>query len=798
MAVQPTYPGVYVQEVPSGVRTIAGVSTSICCFVGRTKAGPLLRPTRVQTLTDFVRTFGDDPAVGDLSRYARLFFLNGGTDCYVTRIASGAGPSTVTLKTEAGVGTLKLTAKDAGILGDTVRVGVNYNTQYPERTFNLEVFHATTDSTGQPVKADREVWTNLTMDPLAASYAVTVLKQKSKLVDASDLNPPGPAAGAGYSLSGQPIVYNGTDADYRTKIALALGGSSPSKNFRISVDGGPFVDVTIANKFDSAVEFPPAAATAAVLKPLYESAIATSIGNSLPTGVTVTASLELGPLDAATKSIVLRIQSNNHGDVLIQPSGANDAAISLALGTGSGGVEVGAFADRRPAPTGVSYKAYDVPLNTATALLNLDQAGGTAVTSVTLDAFDATGALVTQPVPLNLADAPALAHNWQGPGGVRTKLERWRDAVNAFQSANPMSFRWRAEVWGSRIAFTPTAGGDNDIPPFATGGTNLVAGAKINVRWYRLGASGKPLFQTPGVAGSDGGPPGATDYDSAYVAIDHDVDLFNLLVLPPERSPGAVASATLYSAASVFCQKRRAFLLMDPLDAWDTVQTSTSGISALRIGVVKDHSAIYFPRLNILEDGRQVTVGAAGAVAGLYARIDASRGVWKAPAGTEAYFTGVSGVDLNLTDGESGQINPLGINGIRVMPEGVLSWGARTNDGADMFGSEWKYVPIRRLALFMEESLYRGLKWVVFEPNDAALWAQIRLNVGAFMHGLFRQGAFQGTTPQEAYFVKCDDETTTQADRNLGMVNIWVGFAPVKPAEFVILYLQQIAGQIQT
>jgi phage tail sheath protein FI len=117
-------------------------------------------------------------------------------------------------------------------------------------------------------------------------------------------------------------------------------------------------------------------------------------------------------------------------------------------------------------------------------------------------------------------------------------------------------------------------------------------------------------------------------------------------------------------------------------------------------------------------------------------------------------------------------------------------------DGDDDFASEWKYIPVRRLALMIEESLYRGLKWVVFEPNDEPLWAQIRLNAGAFMHNLFRQGAFQGQKPNDAYFVKCDSETTTQNDINLGMVNIWVGFAPLKPAEFVILYLQQMTGQV--
>jgi phage tail sheath protein FI len=139
------------------------------------------------------------------------------------------------------------------------------------------------------------------------------------------------------------------------------------------------------------------------------------------------------------------------------------------------------------------------------------------------------------------------------------------------------------------------------------------------------------------------------------------------------------------------------------------------------------------------------------------------------------------------------------VNCLRNFPiYGSVVWGARTMRGADVAADEYKYVPVRRTVLYIEESLYRGTKWVVFEPNDAPLWAQIRLNVGAFMHDLFRKGAFQGKTPQEAYFVKCDKDTTTQNDINLGIVNIVVGFAPLKPAEFVIITIQQIAGQIET
>ena len=126
---------------------------------------------------------------------------------------------------------------------------------------------------------------------------------------------------------------------------------------------------------------------------------------------------------------------------------------------------------------------------------------------------------------------------------------------------------------------------------------------------------------------------------------------------------------------------------------------------------------------------------------------------------------------------------------------GDVVWGARTLQGSDQAGSEWKYIPIRRLALYIESSLYDGTQWVVFEPNDEKLWGQIRMNVGAFMQQLFLKGAFQGTSPQKAYFVKCDSENNPQSSIDLGIVNITVGFAPLFPAEFVVIQIVQIAGQ---
>ncbi len=243
-------------------------------------------------------------------------------------------------------------------------------------------------------------------------------------------------------------------------------------------------------------------------------------------------------------------------------------------------------------------------------------------------------------------------------------------------------------------------------------------------------------------------------------------------------------------------------LLIDPPSDWMNKEAAKAGIMDPGVGTTSKNAAIFFPRLrqaNLLRDNQIETFAPCGAIAGIFARTDAQRGVWKAPAGLEATLNGVPALSVSLTDRENGELNPLGINCLRSFPGvGRVVWGSRTLQGADRLASEWKYIPVRRLTLFLEESLYRGTQWVVFEPNDEPLWSQIRLNIGAFMNNLFRQGAFQGKSPKEAYFVKCDKETTTQNDIDLGIVNIIVGFAPLKPAEFVIIKFQQIAGNIIT
>jgi uncharacterized protein len=280
------------------------------------------------------------------------------------------------------------------------------------------------------------------------------------------------------------------------------------------------------------------------------------------------------------------------------------------------------------------------------------------------------------------------------------------------------------------------------------------------------------------------------------------VDLFNLLCIPPDTRSGDTPADAL-SESLAYCQKRRAMLIVDAPGGWTSANdiVSSSKLGDLNLtGLAARNAALYFPR--VLEtdpkrDGQIDTFVPCGIIAGIMSATDAQRGVWKAPAGLDAGLTGVQGLAVNLTDDENGMLNPLGINCLRTFPAaGRVVWGARTLRGDDQLADEYKYIPVRRLALYIEESLYRGTKWAVFEPNDEPLWAQLRLNVGSFMHNLFRQGAFQGQSPRDAYFVKCDKESTTQNDINLGIVNIIVGFAPLKPAEFVVIQLQQMAGQI--
>ena len=273
------------------------------------------------------------------------------------------------------------------------------------------------------------------------------------------------------------------------------------------------------------------------------------------------------------------------------------------------------------------------------------------------------------------------------------------------------------------------------------------------------------------------------------------IELFNLVCVPGLTDPTTIAALQLE------CRRRRAFLIVDAPDG-ETV-ASMPAIAAAISGPDAMNSALYFPWVRAADPLAQGAVHTFPPSRLRRRRLCPHRRDARRVEGAGRHRRRHQRRARPRRHDDRRRERPAQparhqlpahLPGLRHRRLGRAHACTAHNDR----GSEWKYVPVRRMALFLEESLYRGTQWVVFEPNDEPLWAQIRLNVGAFMQNLFRQGAFQGTTPREAYFVKCDSETTTQADINLGIVNIIVGFAPLKPAEFVVIKLQQIAGEIAT
>jgi uncharacterized protein len=338
-----------------------------------------------------------------------------------------------------------------------------------------------------------------------------------------------------------------------------------------------------------------------------------------------------------------------------------------------------------------------------------------------------------------------------------------------------------------------TSVGDGGIPiPCSVDVTNTMVIAETN--------PAKTVFQALGGQASDGTmPTDSTSWTGGIKTLDKIApNIFNILCLPGIADLSA--ASTIYQEAEAYCESKRAFLLVDVPSTVNTNEEMHQWMKDTGDALRHKNAAVYFPWIEIanhLKEDRPPAVAPSGTLAGIFARIDSARGIWKAPAGTDSVLRGAT-LKTRLTDLENGDFNQIGVNILRNFPiYGNICWGSRTLEGADQQASEWKYIPIRRTALFIEESLFQGLKWVVFEPNDEHLWSQIRLNAGAFMHNLFRQGAFQGKTPRDAYFVKCDKETTTQNDIDRGTVNILAGFAPLKPAEFVVIRIQQMAGQIE-
>jgi phage tail sheath protein FI len=780
MPITPTYPGVYVQEIPSGVHTIVGVATSITAFLGQAQRGPINKAVHILSLKDYERSFGGLSADSDMSYAVSQFFLNGGSDAYIVRLARNDHAASAILLDAGGTEVLTIIALDQGAAGNNIQFQLSANAINPGN-FDLTINYVSATN-----QADNrtEVFQNLSMDPASPRFIEDIINGASQLVTVT-VNRSAPPNIPNKLAPPSGGITSDAFAESELGTASAPGPLRPlpdatHNSFKIGFNGHDATDVVTIDSSkpgdssslaayltDIAARIQTAVRLMKPTIPAWSKFTCTSDGTHLI--------LSSGTPGLAGSVKVANADNNSiFAQLHLDHTTVNQAT---PLTSASGGITSGAFADNEVGTSGPLHNLPDATHNS----FKIGFDGRDAADVVTIDSSKPGDTSSLAAYLIDIAARIQKAVRSMKPG-----LASWRDFTCTSDSTHLILSSGTPGQRGSvKVADTDK----NSI--FSQLHLNQATVNKPNVPSLSLG-SGDPfeLDDPDALSIYTGDAVQRTGIQAL-----EGVDLFNLLCLP------GVTQAGIQTMAIQYCKTRRAVCIVDPppdLKPADMVARITGPL--LPKGDLGTYAAIYYPWVKAPDPlkGKLRSFPPSGMIAGLYARTDAARGVWKAPAGTDATLVGVQGLDYVLTDPENGTLNPHGVNCLRIFPVfGAVSWGARTVSGDDQIGSEYKYVPIRRTALFIEESLYRGLKWAVFEPNDEPLWAQIRLNVGAFMQNLFRLGAFQGQSPRDAYFVKCDKETTTQNDINLGIVNILVGFAPLKPAEFVIISLQQIAGQIQ-
>jgi phage tail sheath protein FI len=867
MPVHPTYPGVYVEEIPSGLRTITPVATSTAAFIGTFRKGLLDEAVQILSMADFEREYGGVERDSEASYAIQQFFLNGGADAFVVRVGhdGDGGPPLVAI--QAATGTLNgdgstlanvsagrrirgQSALNPGRWGNSLRIEVEHNGTAAEATFNLVVTEVAPGEDRRVLQTER--FNNLTFAPNTQNNALEVVNQGSRLIQldrAGFPNLPDPAP--------LPTPSGTVSGDLPTTLPNSIGAVSvllsagdplaPIGRARLQF-ANPFVPPTsftqwaqllqnaIRNAQHDAADPAPNPPFPPDMRPYLTGATVDVIGEGTaqsPRRFVIRAGRGARGYDASARLIFFGGGLDGPG---VTSSGAAVQADAPAVVTGTadlsalaatlGSLElngiviaIGAGDDENDVRAAITSAISDV-VATIDAGHHLVLTGSNADVAIDIGAASIPATLaelglvvgVTDPVNL-LTQAPPIV-----AAGETLTVQVGADPAQVITfGTGPGEVSTLAELGTALAGLTGVlasvdASGNisivaaNGSDPVTVGGTATLANFGIQP------APATSTTSSPQQGALSGGADGSVvDPAGAYLVPAHvfqgnallktglfaleDIDLFNILCIPDAPRLGADAARTLYAAAEAYVEDRRAMLIVDipeGIRLIDQMQTWLGENEGLR----HPNAAVYYPRTVVPDprnQNRPRSLASSGTIAGLWARTDVQRGVWKAPAGTDARLRNVDSLAYVMTDLENGTLNPLGINCLRTFPVySTICWGARTLEGADIIASDWKYVPVRRTTLFLEESLYRGSKWVVFEPNDEPLWAQIRLNVGAFMQDMFRKGAFQGTTPQAAYFVKCDNETTTQQDIDRGIVNIEVGFAPLKPAEFVIIKIQQI------
>lgn len=794
--VSPTYPGVYIEEIPSGNRTIVGVQTSITAFIGRTPAGALNEPQDCFNYADFERYFGGRSYQYPLSYAVEDFFLNGGSHAIVVRaFHQDATQPTLIIDSTAKfklTGGVPIWAIGPGAWGNDLTIGFDYlGLRTAAATPSKSTLTVTLTTPATPVPADEAVTFTVTPTGGTASAPVTY---KTKLGDSALAIANGLAAAFnGSTVPGLGAAVASPAANNTATVTLATSdtGTATATTFTVQPTGTKTVGLA-ATDFTGGADAKAKAATGTL-----------AVAGAATTAGDVKYSV---PMPNQTRPVIVTIP------VLTTDTGADVAKKIAAEFTrvlaGTGGI-LKPVTLKDPTTLNLVAATPGVGAN-STVLTLINAPAGLTLANATFAGGADSGYDTT------LADTAAKKYAHYGLTGA--------DLFNVTITYSP---KGKLPV-SERYTQVSLKGDDSPtrIDRVINPQSLLVAVNPKDAKGARLQA---PFLDYTGVTIQNPGQPpasilaaGGADSDplepadllgdeldrTAMYALE-EVDLFNLMCIPPDQrvdehsladgSDGTGPFASVYAEAAEFCAKRRAMLICDPPRTWaaEAKKGQYSLIVPTDVGVTTEdggrNSAVYFPfiyKADLEMNGKSELFAPSGSVAGQFAQTDLTRGVWKAPAGMETGLSGVTELDVKMTDDQNGELNPLGVNAIRYFPIiGPVIWGSRTLRGADVFSDDYKYVPVRRLTLYIEESLYRGTKWAVFEPNSDGLWSQLRLSVGTFMADLARQGAFYG------YSVTCDKSTTLQSDIDRGIVNVVVAFAPVKPAEFVVLKIAQLAGQ---
>ncbi len=757
------HPGVYVEEVSGGVRPIEGVSTSTAAFIGECGRGIPALAQFVTGFADYERAFGGF-APGDAGLLASAvdgFFAAGGRRAYIVRVLpddalKGQGDAIKARAASSPPDALQFVARGAGKWADALRINIGPSTNFPKDAFSVDILWSE-----QGAAKRVESYPDVRMDPQSEDYVVERMKS-SRYVEVVDLfNAAVDAGGATLIAGSAPTLSAKTPTDATFAYTMYQGKQITASWWNVNDPDSTPVKQTIT--FDKATV--DTLAGSPQFKNGSVQLDAVQLGTLL--NAKLTSFNATKPPDKTTAPTI-GIKIGAGPVVTLDTSGAAVTTWNLPTGftAKSNGTDVTV-----PVPALDNTK-----VTRAELLAALSSAGFSGVAG--------TGNTVVVTGKGNEAVAPTLTFTAGAGGTLPSAL-----TTPGVMGITPEHFD------GLRLSLTEVS--TATAPPvlrtlgFPGAGRGYAANSAANPDARPIDSTNLRI-----TGGSDGTAAiSATDYEgdererTGLHALDG-VDV-NIVAIPGKNDVSYLALGMAY------CDERGdCFFLADgpggtdrqievkPDDAKQFVESLPSR---------SKNAAMFYPWIQVPDPvgvGRNPTrfVPPSGHVAGIFARTDITRGVWKAPAGIEASVPEAVGLQYHVIDAEQDLLNPVSLNCLRQFPNvGIVSWGTRTLS-AD---PEWRYVPVRRMGLFLMESLRRGLQWAVFEPNDFELWGRITINIKSFMMTLFRQGAFQGATPDQAFSVVCDASTNPQENIDAGIVTASVAFAPLKPAEFVVIQVSQ-------